>query len=412
MDLLGLAPNGTLFLISDDYDSTGYEKANSYIKNFTNNDIITPEAPMLTKIPKFILPHPILNMSFDNTSSTVVPDYSPFGNNGVNNGAFEVEGYYNKALKFNGNAYLSIPENQTFNITDSITISFLLLMENYDQEKGYMVLSKGYGPRTGSYDILIWDNQIWFELGGLGGLTIPINPYLGAWHHFIFTYNGEKMETFVDGSLVASKIARGTIRTSSFNLEIGRDNERIGAYFEGVLDEFQVSDEPLNAIQLGQAYFDHYAVKIGKISPTNSSNAVFFRLVGNPEKKDEQVLVRNSHIELNLNGTETLKIEVESTKSKEITILLSTDQSLKVIKTHLNNGINDVNLKYPYISDLKVVIIDGNQLVYTGFIPMINLDYLRFILIIVMFFVLIAYTIACLFSTVTPKKIAKQTSIA
>lgn len=397
LNLIDIAPNGTLFLISDDYATTSYEYANEYIKNYTYNDIITSEKKRTLKITKFNLSNTILDMPFDDANESMIPDHSALKNDGVNEGAQPVEGYFDKALQFNGEAYVSISNKEALNIQNAITLSFLALIEHYEPKKGYMILSKGYSPRNGSYDILIWDSQIWFELGGVGFVSFPLGPYVGAWHHFISTYNGQKMEVFVDGDLVASKNAKGMIRTSPYDLEIGRDSERKGAYFIGILDELQISNKPINQTQFVETYFDHYALRIGNVS-INKKETSFFKLIrkydNNSAPKD--VYVKDLTITINQNRTGMLSLEIDSINPKDITILVSSDRSMKIYTTHLDAGTNNVRFEYSYISDLRIVLIDGNEIVYNEFVPMGDLEFIRLSLFIVLFFVIVIYVIICL----------------
>ena len=63
LKLLKVAPNNTLFLISNDDATAWYEYANKYIKSYANFDIITLEKPSVSKLPIFNLTEPILKMT-------------------------------------------------------------------------------------------------------------------------------------------------------------------------------------------------------------------------------------------------------------------------------------------------------------------------------------------------------------
>ena len=59
LKLIEIAPNNTLFLISNDTATTWYEYANNYIKNYTNNDVITPQEPNVSTRAARILEVPL-----------------------------------------------------------------------------------------------------------------------------------------------------------------------------------------------------------------------------------------------------------------------------------------------------------------------------------------------------------------
>jgi len=182
LKLLEVAPDNTLFLISDDGATTWYEYANKYIKSYANFDVITPEKPNVSKMPKFNLTEPILKMTFDDANETTVIDNSGFGNNGINYGASIDEGYYGKALRFDGREYVSIPNNDLLNVQNEITISFLAKIEKAEPLKGYMILSKGYASINGSYHIFVWKGNIIFSIGKYNNIkrciSIPADNFL------------------------------------------------------------------------------------------------------------------------------------------------------------------------------------------------------------------------------------------
>jgi len=398
LKLLKVAPNNTLLLISDDDATTWYEYANKYIKNYVHSCVITPEKPDVSKLPRLNLTEPILIMTFDDPSETTVIDYSGFGNNGINHGADSVKGYYGRALRFNGKEYVSIPNNEILNVQNEITISFFAKIEEAEPLKGYMILSKGYAASyEGSYDVFIWNGEIYFELGGVGYLSISAEPYIGSWHHFIFTYNGEEMSIYVDGSLRASKPVSGLIRYSSYPLEIGRDSQRNGYYFVGLIDELQISNESLNFIDFVKAYFTHYAFLVSKVSLPNGQARLFRVINTNKDKVNQDIIVKSSSLRIDENYTITLEVRIETLKSRNVTILIGTDRFTKVYVTPLYPGRNDIKIQFDYIVDpswyepggfywlhlaqARLVVIDNNSIVYNKFITIHDLKLMNVFLL-------------------------------
>jgi len=388
LKLLEVAPNNTLFIISDDTATTWYEYANRYIKAYTYSDVITPEKPDVPKLPKFNLTEPFVKMTFDDANETTIIDYSGLGNNGVNYEVSVVEGYYGKALRFDGEGYISIPNNDILNVQDSITISFFAKIEKADHLKGYMILSKGYAPINGSYDIFVWDGKIYFELGGVGCLSLYAEPYVGAWHHFIFTYNGEEMKMYVDGSPVVSKPASGLIKVSSYDLEIGRDGERKTYCFVGLIDEIQISNKPLNIIDFVRNYYTYYASRIRKLHLPKGQVGLF-RVI--KEEKDivytQGIKVKSSRVSVDRNYTVTFEVQMESPRVNNVTILIATDRFTKVYTISLNSGYNIAEYSFQYNENLQagglywlhlsqarlIVISENGSIIYTKFITCQNL---------------------------------------
>jgi hypothetical protein len=408
LKLLEAAPNNTLFLISNDDATTWYEYANKYIKDYTNFDIITPEKPDVSKLPRFNLTEPILKITFDDANETTVIDHSGFGNNGINYGVSIDEGYYGKALNFDGKQYVSIPSNDVLNVQNSITISFLAKIEKAETQKGYMILSKGYAPTNGSYDISVWDGKIYFELGNVGWASFPAEQYIGAWHHFIFMYDGEKMEIYVDGSPVASKLASGLIRVSTFDLEIGRDSQRKGYNFIGLIDELQISNKRLEAAKLIEGYFNRYALQIKQLY-LPKGQITFYSVVN---QKNSQILrdvfVKDSQISIDENLTITLDVQIDSLTSKNVSILIATDRFTNIRTALVNPGQNNIQYHFDYIdypfgaggpywlhlSQARVIVIDENgSIVYTSLITTKNLKLLNNFLLILLAGILSLYLV-------------------
>jgi hypothetical protein len=408
--LLEIAPNNTLFLISNDPATTWYEYANNYIKSYIHSDTIISEKSVVSKLPKFNLTGPVLKMTFDDADKVTIPDHSGFGNNGANYGASIVEGYYGNALMFNGNQYISIPNNDVLNIQNEITISFLALILEAQPLKGYMILSKGYAPMSGSYDVFIFDGKIYFELGNIGYLSFPVKPYLGTWHHFIFSYDGKKLVAYVDGFNVASKPASGFIRISSYDLEIGRDSQRKWYYYIGLIDELQISYKKVDVEEITSCYQKNYASKIKEITlPTGQVNVYSLCLSNNRSHAGKaEVFIKYLHFNVQENLTTTLELQIYSLLSKNISILLATDRFTKVYNVNLIKGLNNVKFHFDYIVDpswyeeggfywlhltqARIIIIEDNTICCNVFITAQNLKLMNALLLTLLCILLLLYS--------------------
>jgi hypothetical protein len=408
LNLLKVAPNNTMFLISNNAKTAWYEYANNYIKNFTNADFITPDKPDMTSLSKFNLSDDILHMTFDDANNITVPDSSPSKNNGSNIGAQIVDGYSGKALEFNGTGYVSIPNEGMPSLQNATTIDFMALIKQADPQQGYMIISKGYAPINGSFVIFIWNKEIYFELGAIGYVGFPVQNYLGEWHNFIFTYNGEEMEALVDGISVASRPASGFICPSNYDVEIGRDGERQAYYFNGTIDELQISNSPLNTTALAENSLKHYALKIQTLSGGNWVNT-FFKTVNRDNPTTEaNVHVNSTRMTINNNRTITLSIAITSDISVNATLLTSTDRFAKVYPIDLTKGPNNVSFEYPYNTSLsssaggnywlyldqtRVTLIVNNKILYNSFISIQNLPLMNLYLLLLTGILLATYLI-------------------
>jgi len=419
LKLLEIVPNNTLLLISSDSDTTWYEYCNKYIKDYMDSDIITPEKPVFSMPLNFNLTNLILKMTFDDANETTVIDHSGFGNNGVNYGVKIVKGYYGNALRFDGKQWVSIPNKDVLNVRKEITISFFALINEAQPSKGYMILSKGYAMENGSYDIFIWDGRIYFEVGNVSSLSFPVQPYLGAWHHFIFTYDGKKLEAYVDGVLVASKQASGLIRISPYDLEIGRDSQRKGYYYFGLIDQLQISNKSIDIRKHVSYYWSNYALKIKEITlPTGVVKLYTISTQkNNPNLKE--VLVKDLRLNIQKNLTVMLELQIDSLASKNISILIATNRFTKIYNIPLNKGLNNVKFHFDYVVDpswyeaggfywihlaqTRVIIIENNTINYNKFITIQDLELMNILFLILLCGFLILYSIFSLERYDTPE---------
>jgi len=396
-ELLEILPNNTLLLISTDEATTWFEYVNGFIKDYADVNIITPEKPL--KVPKTILTEPIVDMTFDDSNETTVMDCSNFKNNGVNYGAKPVEGYYGKALQFNGEEYVSILNNNHLAVQNEVTISFFADIE---KDNDAMILSKGYAMDNGSLHIFIWKRRIYFGLGEVAEISISAEPYLEAWHHFIFSYDGEKMDVFVDGSLVASRHASGLVRSSCFDLEIGRDSERGGLFFVGSIDELEISDRSLNITDLMRKSYECYAIRICRLL-LPEGQADLFVIVNDNINNSYKTVVSSSRINVSENRTLTISVQIESPRSKNITIIIATDRFAKIYVTSLDSGQNDVTFQFEYeangyywlyLAQARILVIDDGSIIYNNFVSTQNLRLMNGLLLIVLLGILALYLVA------------------
>jgi len=407
-DLFEAAPNGTLLLISDDPMTSWFEYGNKYLKQYASAEIILPETlKTKAKLPKINLPNNILYMTFDDANASVVPDHSPFKNDGINNGACVVDGYYGKALYFDGNSYVSIRNNPSLDLQNAVTISFLALIEKSERLLDYMIVSKGYArpDREGSFDIFIYKDKIYFEIDGAGSLAFPVDPYLDEWHHFVFTYNGKLISAYVDGVLVSSKPSEGFIKSTSWDLEIGRDSQRQRCYFKGLIDELQISKEPLNTTQLAITYYDNFWLRIYGETNLNWHVSLFKLIKKNVINNPQELYVKNTTIYIDKDLSVDIGLEIETYSENNVTILIATDRFTKVYITGLTLGNNKIKFEFPYtiygrrlggsywryFTHARIILINEGYVVYSGAVSPYTFSEINLLITLIICVVFLVY---------------------
>jgi hypothetical protein len=105
-----------------------------------------------------------------------------------------------------------------------------------------------------------WANDLWANSGA----------FVGAWHHVAATWDGVNRAIYVDGALAAGPTAASGLDVpDTGTFRIGSTNS--GEYFDGLLDEVAVFDEPL-----GQSAIQNYMNNgYGSPSPLDTQEAVW-----------------------------------------------------------------------------------------------------------------------------------------
>jgi hypothetical protein len=198
-------------------------------------------------------------------------------NSGFIVGAEWVKGISKKALKFDGDAYVSISDSPSFTISDSITV------EAWVKPSAYMVPEKGFVHW--SYTIVSkewWPDQEWTlyvnkDTHALGAYivtsdkefhivedVVELSP--DVWHHVAFTYDGVELRLYRDGQLVNRIAVNGNISDTNTRIHIGMSPgtpEYLYNPWIGVIDEVAIWDEALSPCEIYRHYYNGLDFGIG-----------------------------------------------------------------------------------------------------------------------------------------------------
>jgi Domain of unknown function (DUF4347)/Concanavalin A-like lectin/glucanases superfamily/Putative Ig domain/Bacterial pre-peptidase C-terminal domain/6-bladed beta-propeller/RTX calcium-binding nonapeptide repeat (4 copies)/FG-GAP-like repeat/Calx-beta domain len=123
------------------------------------------------------------------------------------------------ALNFDGvNDYVQINNNNALNITDQLTIETWVYLDETTPSGNRRILQKG--NNDDQYRLLIENNQLKFDLKGIGSVTTPV--FSGQkWHHIAGVYDKSTLKLYIDGQQVSSINANGKINTTDNILYLG-----------------------------------------------------------------------------------------------------------------------------------------------------------------------------------------------
>jgi glucose/arabinose dehydrogenase/chitodextrinase len=236
----GLAPSTSYSYRVRAADAAGNHSGYSNVATAT-----TPSAPPVSGL--------MAAYAFNEASGATVSDASGNGNTGTINGATRTtQGRYGSALSFDGLSNLVvINASSTLNVTSAMTLEawvFPTVAQSgwrtiLQREVDAYFLNAGHTGGSG-----------WPAGGGtLGGNVTFVgataaNP-LNTWTHVALTYDGSLLRLYVNGNLVASQPASGTIQTNSSPLRIG-GNVPYGEFFGGLIDEVRIYNRALSQAEI------------------------------------------------------------------------------------------------------------------------------------------------------------------
>lgn len=178
------------------------------------------------------------------------------------NGVTFAPGKIGQAFSFDGvNDYIDIPDaggstslnlnyqtiSMWINPTMSSSSSFAVFP--LDKRNGspnfvgeYAMLIRG----NGAYQVVTHTTGAMGFVNGTNLGTIPMN----AWSHVAWTWNGNALKVYLNGSEIASDAGTGTILQNSSSLKIGARSD-VTSFFKGLIDDLRIYDNALSAPEVG-----------------------------------------------------------------------------------------------------------------------------------------------------------------
>jgi hypothetical protein len=206
-----------------------------------------------------LYPHPGLVgwWRFDEGNGSVAKDSSGFGNDGTVYGATWVDGKYGKALSFDGtNDYVEVPDSNSLDISDAITVSWWHKANSWSHTMGIM----------GKYNVFSFAKRLSGPFSGLytnfriGGSWHGFYDYgdfpLNEWTFMVYTYDSatHHIKYYQNGSLTIDYEVTGLsdyhLNTSNYSMLIGKELLFRGPTFDGIIDEARIYNRALSADEI------------------------------------------------------------------------------------------------------------------------------------------------------------------
>jgi fibronectin type 3 domain-containing protein len=203
------------------------------------------------------LPGLVAAYGFDEGSGTTTIDQS--GNNNVgtlSNATWVTTGKFGKALSFNGtNAWVTANSSSSLTLTTGLTAEAWVNPTTLGNAYRTVAFKEGgggevwslYGNQSGSQQTPLGEVQV----GGYKDAVGTAGLATGTWSHVALTFDGTSVRLYVNGTLVSTTAAAGSLITSTGALRIGGNNIW-GEYFSGLIDEVRVYNRALSAAEIQQ----------------------------------------------------------------------------------------------------------------------------------------------------------------
>jgi hypothetical protein len=192
----------------------------------------------------------VLYLPFDEGSGQIANDLSSFKNNCTLKGNPKwINGKYGKALELDGKTWGEVPDANSLDLTDSLTVEAWVKL--YGGGEGTQsAIEKGVGWVDGEYNLAaLYNNGTLLQMKDLPancadqnvGSSIQDN----TWHLLVGTWDGTVIKLYIDGKLDKDMACAGKLLTNNDPLFIGA---RGGAqrFIIGAIDEVKVYNYALS----------------------------------------------------------------------------------------------------------------------------------------------------------------------
>jgi prepilin-type N-terminal cleavage/methylation domain-containing protein len=196
--------------------------------------------------------------SFDEGSGTIAKDYSGNGNNGtLVNGPTWTTGKVGGALSFDGvNDYVNVPYNSVLDIVKNFTIEVWIYPKEQtfnhqtavEKWQTYLLMHLHAGATT--FQHYIFAGGAWHYVRA----SQPWSYYIGKWGHYVFTYDGTTLKSYVNGVLDNQTTYIGQLTSNTNPVTIGKGAETAASFFNGLIDEVRIYNRALSDAEIQALY--------------------------------------------------------------------------------------------------------------------------------------------------------------
>jgi len=193
--------------------------------------------------------------NLDEGSGTTVFDSSGYDNHGTFHSNPEwITGQLGGALKFDGlDDYVEIQDAEELN-PENFTIAFWV--NPIDMDRVQITIAKKTQTNVGGYSFNITSIAVgsrhWIQINGAWA-NVTFSYVQGVWQHVAVTYDGTAIKGHLNGQLMATTEAPGSLDNDSGVLRFGAEpRDTVSSYYNGLLDDVQMYDRALTEAEIQQ----------------------------------------------------------------------------------------------------------------------------------------------------------------
>ncbi|MCK4312209.1 MAG: choice-of-anchor D domain-containing protein, partial [Candidatus Cloacimonetes bacterium] len=196
---------------------------------------------------------PCLNAGDPSTTVNDVGEYDLSGEDRIQNGIIDIGAYESfispdnfpgYTLDFDGtDDYVSIPDHNSLDITETLTIEAWVNFTNYDNGGGIVCKGTGSGGEVYCLDAYGGNLRFFFRIGGSAYSCTGGNISFNEWHHIVGQFDGSNAIVYIDGLKTIGQAYSGSIDTNDNEVSIGSRQTGSGAYdlnCSGKIDEVRI----------------------------------------------------------------------------------------------------------------------------------------------------------------------------
>ena len=171
-------------------------------------------------------------------------------------------GFGNSAVEFNGTSSKVDAPNSSHLNSPTTTVMFWVKANSLPaQGESYLASFGGWQERwkisMPSHGRLVWTTN---HENGISDMDAGVALVPGEWVHVAFVHDGLMDLIYINGDSVAGKDVVGALDNTTHPLGIGYDPIDMANYFDGAIDEFQIYNVALDAIDINSLYTEQNTV--------------------------------------------------------------------------------------------------------------------------------------------------------